>query len=101
MLGANPAVDLVACVREEVEARGRVALGERVRACSDGLSAQRFRMPARRHLPRHDAAQVSLERQAVHDDEGSAAAIELELAAISVASERNGRCAGDDSKRRS
>ena len=72
----DPEVDLVTRVRVEVEAAGRVQLGERVGARSDRLCLQRFRRPALGHLRGDDAAEVEVEIDDVDDPDRRGAQLE-------------------------
>src|SRR6185437_10644071 len=65
--GADPAVHLRTLIRKEVEVLPRMERRERVRARGDRLRLVRRRLPALRRLPGDDAAEVSVERQLVHD----------------------------------
>ena len=88
------AVDLAARVGVEVEELARLQRRERVGARDDRLRVQRLGMPVVRHLPRHDAAQVAVERELVDDREPPAAAVDDERAAVGLAVEPQRRGAG-------
>jgi hypothetical protein len=82
VLRVHAAVHLTACVRIDVEGRGRRDVRERVRARDDRLRLQRVGVPVERHLPRDDAAEVVLEVDAVDDREQAARASDDEVAAV-------------------
>ena len=60
------AVHLAARVGERIEVGGRVAGGNGIGASGDGLALERRQRPRRRHLARHDPAQVLLEADDIH-----------------------------------
>ena len=93
-LCGDAAVDLAAGVGVEVEPRPRLQRGERVRACDDGLSAQRLGMPVVRHLPRDDAAQVAVERELVDHHQLAGVAVHDQRTAVRVAVEGQRRRSG-------
>ncbi len=83
-LALDPVEDLVARVGVEVEALLGVEGRQRVRPGDDGLGLQGLQRPVVRHLARHDAAEVVVERQlvdrvkpAVLDVDGDSAAVRL------------------------
>ena len=57
-------------------------------------------MPVVRHLPGHDAAQIAVERQLVHDGQRGAAAVDEQGAAVGRSVEPERRGAGDEPQRR-
>ena len=97
-LGGDPAVDLAARVRVDVEVTETLHVGQRIGAGHDRLRLERLGGPRVGHLPRHDAPQVLLEADRVHDADGLAAG-HLQRAAVVAVAERERRRPGREDER--
>jgi len=98
-LGFDPAVDLAASVRVEVEVAAFLQVGEGVGARDDRLRGERLRRPAARHLGGNDTQEVRLEPDHVHHLERGAGRLHAQRAAVAAAAERERRRARREEQR--